>query len=105
MYKIEIDISGWEYSSETVTIDTEDFDKIAIIQEFIQFQQDHGWAADYELVEDYEYQIDEEVIEDEFSEEEVNEDEDESVEDEESEEYEIGEIVEDDDGVIWKRVA
>jgi hypothetical protein len=92
MYKIEIDISGWEYSSETVTIDTEDFDKIAIIQEFIQFQQDHGWAADYELVEDYEYQIDEEVNAD---------DED----DEESEEVEIGELVEDDDGALWERVA
>ena len=93
MYKIEIDISGWEFNSETVTIETEDFDKIAIIQEFIQFQQDHGWAADYDLVEDYEYQTDEEVSEDEID------------EDEESEEVEIGEQVEDDDGVVWERVA
>jgi hypothetical protein len=93
MYKIEIDISGWEFSAETVTIETEDFDKIAIIQEFIQFQQDHGWAADYDLVEDYEYQTDEEVSEDEID------------EDEESEEVEIGEQVEDDDGVVWERVA
>lgn len=98
MYKIEIDISGWEFSAETVTIDTEDFDKIAIIQEFIQFQQDHGWAADYELVEDYEYQTDEEVNEDEIDEDEIDED-------EESEEVEIGEQVEDDDGVVWERVA
>ena len=91
MYKIEIDISGWEYSSETVTIETEDFDKIAIIREFIEFQQNHGWAADYDLVEDYEYQTDEEVSE--------------IDEDEESEETEIGELVEDDDGALWERVA
>lgn len=105
MYKIEIDISDWEFGTDTVVIETNDFEKIAIIQEFIEFQENHSWSVDYDVVDDYEYQIDEEVIEDEFSEEEVNEDEDESVEDEESEEYEIGEIVEDDDGVIWKRVA
>ena len=91
MYKIEIDISGWEFNSETVTIETEDFDKIAIIQEFIEFQKNHGWAADYDLVEDYEYQTDEEVSEND--------------EDEESEEAEIGELVEDDDGALWERVA
>jgi len=102
MYKIEIDISGWEYSSETVIIETEDFEKIAIIQEFIQFQQDHGWAVDYDVVDDYEYQVDEEVIEYEVSEE-VSEDE--TDENEESEEVEIGEQVEDDDGVVWERVA
>jgi len=99
MYKIEIDISGWEFNSETVTIETEDFEKIAIIQEFIQFQQDHGWCVDYDVTEEYEYnQCDEEVSEDEV-------DEDETYEDEESEEYEIGEIVEDEDGITWVRVA
>jgi len=99
MYKIEIDISGWEFDSETVTIETNDFEKIAIIQEFIQFQQDHGWCVDYDVTEEYEYnQCDEEVSEDEV-------DEDETYEDEESEEYEIGEIVEDEDGITWVRVA
>jgi len=93
MYKIEIDIADWEFNSETVTVETEDFDKIAIIQEFIEFQQLHGWCVDYDAID-----FEEEVSGDEV-------DEDETYEDEEYEEYEIGELVEDDDGLIWKRVA
>lgn len=97
MYKIEINIAEWDFGSDTVTIETEDFEKIAIIQEFIEFQQLHGWCVDYDVTDEYEYnQCDED---------EVSEDEDESVEDEEDEEYEIGEIVEDEDGVVWERVA
>jgi len=92
MFKIEIDISDWEFGSDTVVIETDDFDKIAIIQEFIEFQQLHDWCVDYDVTEDYEYQCDEE-------------EEDETDEDEESEEYEIGEIVEDEDGLVWERVA
>jgi hypothetical protein len=95
MFKIEIDIAEWDFGTDTVTIETDDFEKIAIIQEFIEFQQLHGWCVDYDVTEDYEYQCDEE--------DEV--DEDEIYEDEESEEYEIGEIVEDEDGVTWVRVA
>jgi len=51
MYKIEIDIADW-CSDETVTIETSDFDKIEIIREFIEFQKENGWAADYEHVVD-----------------------------------------------------
>jgi hypothetical protein len=99
MFKIEIDISEWDFGNDTVTIETSDFEKIAIIQEFIEFQQLHGWCVDYDVTDEYEYnQCDEE--------EEVSEDEeDETEEDEESEEYEIGESVEDEDGVVWERVA
>jgi hypothetical protein len=53
MYKIEIDISGWG-GDEKVTIETSDFDKIELIREFIEFQQENGWAADYEHVVDFE---------------------------------------------------
>jgi len=96
MYKIEINIAEWEFGDDSVTIKTDDFDKIAIIQEFIEFQQLHGWCVDYDVTDEYEYnQCDEEV----------SEDEDETDEDEESEEYEIGETVEDDDGIVWERVA
>ena len=94
MYKTEINIAEWEFGNDLVTIETDDFEKIAIIQEFIEFQQLHGWCVDYDVTEDYEYQCDEE-------EEEVSEDE----EDEEDEEYEIGETVEDEDGILWERVA
>ena len=99
MYKIEIDISEWEFGDDKVIIETDDYNKIAIIQEFIEFQQNYSWCVDYDVTDEYEYnQLDDEVSEDEV-------DEDESVEDEEYEEYEIGEIVEDEDGMIWKRVA
>jgi len=70
MYKIEIDISAWG-GDEKVTIETSDFDKIELIREFIEFQQENGWAADYEQVAEFD---DEEEIE-----EEVEEDEDEAV--------------------------
>ena len=97
MFKIEIDIAEWDFGKETVTIETGDFEKIAIIQEFIEFQQLHGWCVDYDVTDEYEYnQCDEEDF---------VEYEDETAEDEESEEFEIGEIVEDDDGLVWERVA
>jgi len=94
MYKIEINIAEWDFGDDSITVETDDFDKIAIIQEFIEFQQLYGWCVDYDAIEF----DDEEVSEDEV-------DEDEIYEDEESEEFEIGEIVEDEDGLIWKRVA
>jgi len=101
MFKIEIDISEWDFGNDSVTIETGDFEKIAIIQEFIEFQQLHGWCVDYDVTEDYVYnQCDEDYFSDE---EEVEYDE--TAEDEESEEYEIGEIVEDEDGIVWERVA
>jgi hypothetical protein len=103
MYKIEINIAEWDFGDDSVTIETDDFEKIAIIQEFIEFQQLHGWAVDYDVTDEYLYnQCDEE------EEEEVSEDEeyeDESDEYEESEEFEIGEIVEDEDGLVWVRVS
>jgi len=49
MYKIEINISTWG-DDEVVTIETSDFDKIELIRKFIEFQQENGWAADYEHV-------------------------------------------------------
>ena len=67
MYTVKIDISDW-CSDEFVTIETNDFDKVQIIQEFIEFQKEHGWAADYDLVteEDEEVEgIEEDELEDE----------------------------------------
>ena len=36
--------------NEKITVETWDFDKIEIIQEFIAFQEENGWAVDYEAV-------------------------------------------------------
>ena len=96
MYKVVIDIGDWSWDEDqTVTIQTADFDKAQIIQEFVEFQKEHGWAADYDLVEDYEEEEDEE--EDEVEEDEVEED--------EIAEYSVGDIVEDEDGLVWELVG
>jgi len=60
MYKLVIDISWVE--DEKITIETFDFDKIEIIQEFIAFQQEHGWAVDYEAVDNSEDDTEEEEV-------------------------------------------
>ena len=93
MYKLEIDISDWVYEDEVVTIESHDLEKLQIIAEFIEFQKEYGWAVDYDVTEEFaENQADEE-------------DELESEEDEDSAESEIGELVEDEDGALWERVA
>jgi hypothetical protein len=40
---------GWT-GSEKITIETHDFDKIQVIQEFIEFQEENGWAVEYEAI-------------------------------------------------------
>jgi len=65
MYKITIDLSAWGTEDEVLTIETFDFDKIEIIKEFIEFQQDHGWAVDYDVVIEEDEDEDEEEAEDE----------------------------------------
>jgi hypothetical protein len=97
MFKVEIKIGdGWGFDDdEKLVIETTDFEKAQIIQAFIEFQKDHGWAVEYGVV----------TEDDEEYEEYEDEDEDEISEDEEYEEYEIGETVEDEDGLVWERVA
>jgi hypothetical protein len=54
---------GWDID-EKITVETNDFDKIKVIQEFIEFQESFGWAVEYEAV-DYDEEEDteeEEVI-------------------------------------------
>ena len=55
---------GW-VGSEKIIIETHDFEKIKVIQEFIQFQEENGWEVEYEAVdeldEDFE-ETEEEVI-------------------------------------------
>jgi hypothetical protein len=67
MYKVEIDISCWG-GDEKVVIETNDFDKVQILQEFIDLQMGNGWAVDYAVIE-------EDEDEDEEDEEETEEDE------------------------------
>jgi hypothetical protein len=87
MYKVIIDLGDWSWDEDQkLTIETSDFDKALIIQEFVEFQKDHGWAADYEAVE-YEDEEIEDEVEDELA------------------DYVVGDIVEDDDGLVWELVG
>ena len=40
---------GWT-GSEKITVETHDFNKIQVIQEFINFQEENGWAVEYEII-------------------------------------------------------
>jgi len=54
MYKVEIKIGEWDFlDNELVTIETSDFQKAQIIQEFIELQQEQGWAADYVVISEF----------------------------------------------------
>ena len=55
---------GW-VGSEKIIIETHDFEKIQVIQEFIQFQEENGWAVEYEAIDDLEDEF-EEVTEEEL---------------------------------------
>ena len=46
--------------AEKVIIETHDFEKIQIIQEFIQFQEEHGWEVEYEAVDELELTFEDE---------------------------------------------
>jgi hypothetical protein len=64
MYTVEIDISDWN-NTDTVTISTEDFEKVQILQEFIEMQVEAGWTSNYVID-----LLDEEEFEEEFEEDE-----------------------------------
>jgi len=36
--------------NEKITVETYDFEKIQIIQAFIQFQEENGWEVEYEAI-------------------------------------------------------
>jgi hypothetical protein len=40
---------GW-IEPEKIIVETNDFDKIQIIRDFIVFQEQHGWGVEYEAV-------------------------------------------------------
>jgi hypothetical protein len=55
MYTVEIDISDWN-NTDLLTIETDDFEKVQIIQEFIEMQVEAGWTDNYviDIVDDEE---------------------------------------------------
>jgi hypothetical protein len=45
MYKLEIDLGGW---NETITIESNNFNKIALLAEFVEFQEECSWCEEDE---------------------------------------------------------
>jgi hypothetical protein len=61
MYKVEINIADWDFvEDEKLVIQTTDFEKVQIIQEFIEMQKEYGWAVDYVAVQEFAEDEDEE---------------------------------------------
>jgi len=50
---------GWT-GGEKITVETFDFEKIQVIQEFIQFQEENEWAVEYEAIDDLDEDLEEE---------------------------------------------
>ena len=69
MYKLEISFGFID--AEKLVIETWDYEKIQIIADFIQFQQDYGWAVEYEAVEDFDLEDEVEFDDEEDTEEEL----------------------------------
>jgi len=46
--KFEMELGFSEH--EKITVETWDFDKIQIIRDFVAFQEEHGWAVEYEAI-------------------------------------------------------
>ena len=55
---------GW-VGSEKIIIETHDFEKIQVIQEFIQFQEENGWEVEYEAIDELEDGFEEDTEEEE----------------------------------------
>ena len=53
---------GW-VGSEKITVETHDFDKIQVIQEFINFQEENDWAVEYEAIDELEDEFEEDAAE------------------------------------------
>lgn len=58
MFKFEMTI-GW-LANSTVTVETNDFDVIEVLKEFIEFQEDNGWMGAWDATEEIEEDLEEE---------------------------------------------
>jgi hypothetical protein len=47
------------YFNDKLVIETHDFDMVKIFHEFVQFQEAHGWAVNYEAVAPLDFEDDE----------------------------------------------
>jgi hypothetical protein len=59
--KFEMNIGYIE--NEKITVETWDFEKIEIIKTFIDFQEENGWAVEYEAIDELEDEFEEDAAE------------------------------------------
>jgi hypothetical protein len=64
--KFEMDIGYIE--NEKITVETWDFEKIEIIKTFIEFQEENGWAVEYEAIDELDIELEEDTEEEEVAE-------------------------------------
>ena len=64
--KFEMNIGYIE--NEKITIETWDFEKIEIIKTFIEFQEENGWAVEYEAIDELDIELEEDTEEEEVAE-------------------------------------
>jgi len=64
--KFEMNIGYIE--NEKITVETWDFDKIEIIKTFIEFQEENGWAVEYEAIDELDVELEEDTEEEEVAE-------------------------------------
>jgi hypothetical protein len=57
------------FGNNKLIVETHDFEMIQIFQEFVQFQEEHGWAVEYEAVVEFDDEEDEEFDEEQEAEE------------------------------------
>jgi len=65
MFKFEMTL-GW-LGNDKMTVETEDFDMIEALKEFVEFQEENGWIGNWDVVpaedEEGEEETEEEVAE------------------------------------------
>ena len=49
---MKFEMNSGYIENEKITVETWDFDKIEIIKTFIDFQEENGWAVEYEAIDE-----------------------------------------------------
>jgi hypothetical protein len=65
---MKFEIEFGYFGNNKLIIETHDFEMVEIFQKFVEFQENHGWAVEYEAVTEFDDEEDEEVDDEEIGE-------------------------------------
>jgi hypothetical protein len=65
---MKFEIEFGYFGNNKLIIETHDFEMVEIFQKFVEFQENHGWAVEYEAVTEFDDEEDEEVDDEEIDE-------------------------------------